>query len=220
MRSQLKAIRLRSRTVRAVGGTRELILYLQTIAEASPLEDGERAYIIGRLLPITEDAYDAAIHSEGDTMRLGGYSLILPFASSMVSLVSSGFVPPEQQGYSLVFLGLFTGLQALLTGYLVLRPPGLDWLNARRVFGTLTKEISMRLALAGDYASLTDAERYQLLQARCEAAILQTEQTIAQQIQSSLTVSVPDPKKDKEGAGSSSEAKEACAEDVASVTKS
>lgn len=195
----------RNRATKAAGGSKELLDGLVKLLDQREYDSEETGYLLGRLIPLARDSFELALESEAKTIQLGVIGLALPFAASMVSLVSSGFVPPAYRGYSLVFLGLFSGLQILLQGHLNMTQPGLSWLGARQVFMTVAREISLWLADANDYDGLSKNEKFQLLQARCEAVIQTVEASAYRQIQSVLTVAVEgenkqEPKR-KEGPG-------------------
>lgn len=176
--------------VRAAGGSREILDSLVDICATFEFGPLETIYVAGRLIPILRDSYEAAEQAERATIRYGTYGLMLPFSASMVSLISSGFVPPAYQGYSLVFLGLFSGLHTLLIGYLTLNQPGLTWISARRTFTGISRELSLWLADVGVYDGLEQNAKFQLLQTRCEATLGQVEDAVSRQIQSLLTVAV------------------------------
>jgi hypothetical protein len=79
-------------------------------------------------------------------------------------------------------MGVLSALTASAHGWERLSQPALEWYNARIIFSTLSREISLWASRLNGYTGLSEEDALIMLQQRCEGCMASSEASVQEQI--------------------------------------
>lgn len=146
-----------------------------------------RAYINSRLLPALNASYYTAIKARWWTYALNIAEYVLPAIATVLGFGASALF----RDYAIEALFVVNVINAIVMAsklYEKMDQPALEWVTARSVCTSLSRELSLWYGQTNGYADLDEKAALQLLKRRAEEAMGLAEREIQQQIRGAIEV--------------------------------